>query len=108
MVRLVVEHHDLLLVRPEVAQDAAHHRLRRLLERVVLAVALQQEARVLRDALDLLGVLELEGVVVRDHDARMLEAALEVGGDQVAQVVVVLGILGQQHAEPVADRDARA
>ena len=41
-------------------------------------------------------------------DARVLEAALEVGGDQVAQVVVVLGVLGQQHAEPVADGDARA
>ena len=37
--------------------------------------------------------------------ARVLEAALEVGRDQVAQVVVVLGVLGQQHPEPVADRD---
>ena len=73
VVCLVVQHHDLLLIRAEVAQDAAHHGLRRLLERVVLAVALQQEARVLRDTPDLLGVLQLKGVVVRDRDARMLE-----------------------------------
>ena len=36
-----------------------------------------------------------------------LKAALEVGGDEVAQVVVVLRVLREQDAEAVADRDAR-
>ena len=61
----------------------------------------------LRDALARLGLPELERVEVRDHDPRLAEVLLQVGGDEVAELVVVLLVLGQQHAEPVPDRQAR-
>lgn len=107
---LVVEHHDLLRVLaggPQVAQHPTHHRLRGLLERVVGTVTPKQQTRIACDVADLLGVLELKSVKVRDHDAGLLQAALDVCRDQIAQVVVVLGILWQQDAQPVPDGDAR-
>ena len=70
--------------------------------------AAQQLAGVAGDALDLLGVPGQEGVVVDDLDLRLEQRVPQVGRDEIALAVVVVVALGVQHAEPVADRDARA
>ena len=56
--------------------------------------------------LALLGLAALELVVVGDDDLRLAEVATRSVGDEVAQLVVVLVVLGEQDAEPVADRQA--
>ena len=50
---------------------------------------------------------DLEGVEVGDEDLRPAELPDQVGRDEVAEPVVVLGVVGQEHPKPVADRDAR-
>ena len=51
---------------------------------------------------------QLEGVEVGDDDLGLAELFEQVGGHDVALAVVVLRVVRQQHAQPVADRDARA
>ena len=69
--------------------------------------AAQELAGVAGDALDLLRVPGQEGVVVDDLDLGLEQRLPQVGGHEVALAVVVVVPLGVQHAEPVADRDAR-
>ena len=49
----------------------------------------------------------LEGMEVGDQDLGSAELPDQVGRDQVAQPVIVLGVVGQEHPQPVADGDAR-
>ena len=49
---------------------------------------------------------QLEGVEVGDEDLRLAKLFLSCGRDDVALAVVVLRVVGQQHAQPVADGDA--
>lgn len=44
---------------------------------------------------------------VGNNDVRALERGREVGGDEVALAVVVVGVVGEQNAEAVTDGDAR-
>ena len=47
-----------------------------------------------------------EGVEVGDDDLGLAQLLQLVGRHDVALAVVVLRVVGQQHAQPVADRDA--
>jgi len=70
VVGFVVEHDDLLLAGAspgEIPQYPGDHRLRGLLERIVLLAREEHLAGVGGDALDLLGVLEQERVTVGGH-----------------------------------------
>ena len=100
---LVVEHENV----PEAHQfghDALQHLALGLRERPGRPLApLQQGAGPLRKGLALAAA---EGVVVRDHDARLTERIEEVGRGQLAFAVVAVRIVRLQHAQPVADRDA--
>ena len=49
---------------------------------------------------------QLEGVEVGDHDLGLAELLQQVGRHEVALAVVVVRVVGQQHAQPVADGDA--
>jgi len=54
-----------------------------------------------------LGAVPAEkGMEVRDDDLRVGELRAVLGRDEVALAVVVVGVLGEQDAEAVADRDA--
>ena len=52
------------------------------------------------------GLAALEGVVVRDDDAGLLEVAEHVGGHQLAARVVAVGVVRLQHAQPPSDGHA--
>ena len=104
VVRLVVEDHEVLRGAEHPA-DAADHLARRLLEPVEVAARagedlLGQRRRLLLLAAD-------EGVVVGDLDRRRLEPVQLLRRDEVHRPVEGLRIVGQQHAEAVADGDAR-
>ena len=49
----------------------------------------------------------LEGVVIRDDDLGALQVAAHVAGHQFAPLVVAVGVIGLQHAQPVFDGQAR-
>ena len=51
---------------------------------------------------------DLERVEVGDEDLGPAELPDQVGRDQVAEPVVVLGVVGPEHPQPVADGDARS
>jgi hypothetical protein len=42
-------------------------------------------------------------VVVRNDDLRLAEVVVQVGGDEAAELVVVVLVFGEQDAEPVPD-----
>ena len=50
---------------------------------------------------------DLESVEVGDEDLRPAELPDQVGGNEVAEPVVVLGVVGIEYPKPVADRDPR-
>jgi len=103
VVGLVVEHENV----PESHQlghDALQHLALGLRERPGRPSApLQQEAGPLPNGFPL---APAEGVVVRDHDARLTEHGEELRRRQLALAVVAVRIVRLQHAQPVADRDA--
>jgi hypothetical protein len=114
VVRFVVDDDDLALApaalgpAAEIAQHAGDHLIVGLLELVgLVGVAGEELLGVGGDALELLGVPELEGVVVRDGDLGLLEGAPEIVRDEVALAVVVLVVAGVEHAQAIADGDAR-
>ena len=97
----VVEDDDVLLV-AQFAADAADHLIGRFGERTRLPVGENRLG-------ELAGgdcFAQLEGVVVRDEDFGLPELVLKLGRHDVALAIVVLRVVGQQHAEPVADGDA--
>ena len=51
---------------------------------------------------------ELEGVKVGDDDPGLAELFKLVAGDDVAKAVVIVGVVGEQDAQTVADGDAGA
>ena len=108
VVRLVVEHHDLALARPEGPQHPGRHHVRRLGEGVgqVGPTAPKELSGVGRHPLDLLGVAGQEGVVVDDLDLRLQEGVPQVARDEVPLAVVALLPFGMEDAEAVADGDA--
>ena len=92
---------------PSVAADPGNHLAPGLQERARRAGAARQELLGERaDRLALLGLAALELVVVGDDDLRLAEIADQVVGDEAAELVVVLVVLGEQDAEPVPDRQA--
>ena len=106
VVRLVVEDHDPRGA-AEVAADPGNHLAPGLEERARRAGRARQQLLGERaDRLALLGLPALELVVVRDDDLRLAEVVVQVGGDEAAELVVVLLVLGEQDTEPVPDRQA--
>ena len=51
---------------------------------------------------------EQERVKVGDDDPGLAELFELMTGDDVAQTVIIIGVVGKQHTQPVANRDARA
>jgi hypothetical protein len=91
VVRFVVEHDDLPFAGAEALEDPRGHQLGRLSEGVRQAgpAAAQEFAGRRRDALDLLGVLRQERVVVDDLYLRLQHGFPEVRRNQVALAVAV-------------------
>jgi hypothetical protein len=80
----------------------------RLLERARAArVPGQQFLGGLRDALAGLRLTALQRVEVGDHDPRLAQIGEQVRRDEVELALVVLLVLRPQHAQPVADGQAR-
>ncbi len=100
---LVVEDDDVLRI-PELAADPTDHLGRCLAEALVVGVAHRQD--LLRQARGLDLVVAQEGVEVRDQDVGRLEAIELVEADDVHRLVVVGGVVGEEHAKPITDRDA--
>jgi hypothetical protein len=96
VVGLVVDDHDVPLA-PQLPADPVDHLGRSLVE---------------VGAQDLLGQLVRldqlagpEGMEIGDQDLGPAELPEQVGRNEVAQPVVVLGVVGPEHPQPVADRD---
>ena len=51
---------------------------------------------------------KLEGVKVGDHHPRLAQLFKLMTGNDVAQTVIVVGVVGKQDAQTIADRDAGA
>ena len=102
VVGFVVEDEDVLQ-----AHQVGHHPLEHLafgFERVQrLAATLEQRAAALGE-LDPLA--QLEGVVVGDDDLGAVDVVQHVARDELAALVVAVGIVGLQHAQAVLDRQA--
>ena len=102
MVRLVVEHDDVLE-----AHQAGHDPLEHLafgFQRVQFRpAALEQGAGSFREVDPL---AQLEGVIVGQHDLGPVDVGEHVAGDQLAALVVAVRVIGHQHAQPVANGDA--
>src|SRR5690242_20241437 len=49
---------------------------------------------------------QLKGMVVGDHDLGAVDIGEHVRGHQLAVFVVAIGIVGLEHAQPIADSDA--
>ncbi len=104
---LVAEHHYRLAAGAEVTQHPGHHRVGCLAERIDALTSGQNLASRGADSGDLLCVARQEGVVIGDDELRVPEGAGKVGRHQFALVVVVAGVIGDEHPKPVADRDPR-
>ena len=103
MMCLVVQHDDVLQAH-QFRHDPLQHLtfgLDRLQRR---AMALQQRAA---DRGDLQALAQLERMIVGQDDLGAVVIARQVGRQQFAMPVVPLRIVGQQHAQSVADGDAR-
>ena len=102
VMRLVVEGHDAAH-----AHEFGHDPLEHLafgLDRLDLRpAALEQRAAALRQFERL---AQLEGVVVGDDDPRLLEVLQHVARHELTALVVALGVVRLQHAQPVADGQA--
>ena len=100
--RLVIEGHD-----ASHAHELGHDPLEHLafgLDRLDLGpTALEQRAPALREFERL---AHLERVVVGDDDPRLLEVLQHVARHELTALVVALGVVRLQHAEPVADGQA--
>ena len=99
---LVIQDDDPALV-AQLAADAIDHLSGRLGEGTV---AVRPENRT-RGLVDGLLFAKLEGVVVREHELRLLKLVQLMRGDNIQTAVVVVRIVRQQHAQPVANRDPR-
>ena len=103
MVRLVVDDHEVLD-----AHQLRHHALKHLslgldgLHRLA-APPFDRRTRATGHT-DRLA--ELEGVVVGDHDLGAVQIGQQVRWDELATLVVGIGVVWLQHTQPVADRDA--
>ncbi len=104
VVRLVVEDHEILRGAEHPA-DAADHLARRFLEPVEVAARAGED--LLGQCRCLLLLPSDEGVVVGDLDRRRLESVQLLRRHEVHRPVEGLGIVGQEHAEAVADGDPR-
>ena len=103
VVRLVVDDDD-VLERQQLAAGALQHLAFGLDRRDRLAAPLQERAS---DLGQLHRLALLEGVIVGDDDLGLADVRQHVGGQNLARAVVAVGIVRQQDAQPVADRDAR-
>ncbi len=97
----VVEDDDVFLG-TQLAADAAHHLVGSFGERARLPIS---ENR-LRDLSGGNSRAQLEGVVVGDDDFCLSEIVIQLGRYNVALAVVVVRVVRQQHAQPVADGNA--
>ena len=95
---LVVDDDDVLLA-AEFPADAVDHLGRGLVE--------VGAENLLGQLVGLDQLPDLEGVEVGDEDLGPAELPDQVGRDEVAEPVVVLGVVGPEHPQPVADGDAR-
>jgi hypothetical protein len=103
VVRLIVQHDDALQAH-QVGHDPLHH-LPFGFQRVQLrTAALEQGTRALGEVDPL---AQLEGVIVGQHDLRPVDVREHVAGDQLAALVVAVGVIGRHHAQPVANRAGR-
>ena len=102
VVGLVVEDDDVLLV-AQFPTDAADHLVRRFGERAVVSLG-ENRLRELSGR-DLLA--QFEGVEVRDEILAWPSCSSRWAGNDVPLAVIVLRVVRQQHAQPVADGDAR-
>ena len=101
---LVVEDHDVLHAH-QVGNDPLEHlafRFERV--RVFPAATSQEGTSAFRQGHPF---TPLEGVKVRDYDLRAVDIRDHVRGNQSALPVVVVGIVGLEHPQPIADRQAR-
>ena len=103
MVGLVVDDDDVPLV-AQAAADAADHLAFGFGEGRVAAALAAQDVLGELAGLDLLAAQE--GVEVGDDDLGLAQLVHQVGGHDVHCAVVVARVAGQQHPQPVADRDA--
>ena len=104
VVGFVVDDQDVLHPH-EVGHDPLEHLPLGLLRlEIRAAAAFEQAARPRRH---LHPLPEHEGVVVGDHDLGPLHVFEHVAGNKLAGAVVVVGIVGEEDAEPVLDRQAR-
>jgi hypothetical protein len=103
MMGLIVQHQDILQ-----AHQFGHDPLQHLpfgFERIErLAAALQQRSAALRQ---LHALAELEGVIVGNDNLRPLQVAQHIAGHELAALIVAIGIVGLEHAQPVADGESR-
>ena len=102
VVRLVVEDQH-LAAGAQRLDYAVHH----LAEALGEGVRVPGREQPLRQPAGVAGLLALEGVEVGDDDPRGAEVSPRLGGDEVEFAVVVRRLRGEQHAQPVADGDAR-
>ena len=76
------------------------------LDRLQLLAAPACEQRAAGPFASSMRLAQLEGVVVGDDDLGPVDVAQHVGRDQLAVAVVAVGVVRQQHAQPVLDGDA--
>ena len=108
MMGLVVEHNDVLAAH-KFARDALNHLAVRLgpdLLAFVACVATLDDSG--RELVALEGLAVVQGVIVGDDEPRLADPVQEIGRDEAQALVNVLRVGRNQHAEPVADRDARS
>ena len=103
MVRLVVEHEDVLHAH-QVGHDALEHLPFGFQGVQLLAAALEERSAAFGEFHPL---AQLESVIVRDDDLGAVDLVEHVGGHQFAAGVVAVGIVRLENAQPVLDREAR-
>ena len=104
MVRLVVQHHDVLDAH-QLRHDALEH-LPLGFERLQLLAAPAFD-RFACAFCDVHPLAQLEGVVIGDDDLGVIDVTEHVGRHDLAVAVIALGIVWQQYAQPVTDCDPR-
>jgi hypothetical protein len=101
MMGFVVDDEDVLLV-AEVAADTANHLIGGLGKGIRVAAGEDRLGELRR--LNLLA--QAECVEVRDQNLGLAEPFEEMAGQDIPLAVVVVRVVRQKHAQPVADRDA--
>ena len=51
-------------------------------------------------------LVQQKAMEVGEHDLGLAQLVAQIGGHQVVGAIVIACVIGQQHAQPVADRDA--